>query len=95
MQLQQGRVRLGELAYKLGVTNQALRNHLNNDRNKIKLNGLSKDAIKASDDPNSDLLLSIDSTLQFLNWLSSHTKQVQKNRIMEVVKEINGYKISN
>lgn len=82
MQVIDGRIRLSELAQRLGVTNQSLRNHLKNE------SGLGIDAVKFGNTLTGDYLLSIDSIRQYITWAYSHSKKLNFAILNEVEKEI-------
>lgn len=82
MQRYNNKVRLTDLAYELKITPSAVRQHL---RNKSPLGaGAEKWGIHKTD----DYLLSIDSTLRFLNWLKSKARKVKMKDILRVEEEL-------
>lgn len=87
MNLINGKIRLSDLAHRLGVTNQSLRNHLKNG------SGLGVGAAKFGAEVTSDYLLSIDSVINYLEWSFTHSKKLKFNTISDVLKEVLELKI--
>lgn len=77
-----GKIRLSDLARRLDVSNQNLRNHMKND------SGLGIDAIKLGNKLTDDWLIPIDSVLTYLEWSMSHSKKLKFGTISEVMKEV-------
>ena len=71
-------IRLSDLAVELNVTSSALRQHLKNK------SPLGLGAKKFGGRSTGDYLLSIDSTLQFLEWLKLKAKKVKMEDILKV-----------
>lgn len=82
MQLLNGKIRLNDLANSLGITSSAVRQHLTNK------SPLGKGAQKLDDRLTSDYLLSIDSVLQFLDWLVAKGRKVSYATIDKTRAEI-------
>lgn len=82
MELVNDKIRLGDLAKALNVTNQSLRNHLKNN------SGLGQGAEKDKGSLTGDWLLSIDSVINYINWSFSHRKQVDVEALTTVQKEL-------
>jgi DNA-binding Xre family transcriptional regulator len=82
MHLIDGKIRLTELAKELGVTGQALRNHLKNS------SGLGVGAVKFGSGMTDDYLLPIDSVFNYIEWAMSHSKKIKYSTLEKVEKEL-------
>jgi len=82
MKIIDGHIRLTELAKRLGVTPQSLRNHLKNN------SGLGENAVKFGDTLTADYWLPLDSVVNFLNWAISHGKKMKDEMLYEVLEEV-------
>ncbi len=85
MELINGKIRLTDLAKELGVTSQNLRLSLKNK------SGLGEGVTKLGSSILSDYLLTIDSTLNFINWSYNNGKKLDYetlHRVEEMVKQL-------
>jgi hypothetical protein len=86
MHIMDGKIILSDLAKRLGVTSQSLRNHMKNE------SGLGEGAVKFGDNQTGGILLPIDSVLNYLNWSMSHSKKLDFGLLEEVTKEVEALK---
>ena len=77
-----GKIRLVDLARRLGCTSANLKYHIYND------NVLGEDAEKLGEGQTDDILLSIDSILKFIEWAFSNSRRLDYNKLVELKEEL-------
>jgi hypothetical protein len=80
MQFINGKILLSELADELGVTHTALLQQLGADHP----GGLGVGAKKFDGTATSNWMLTIDSTINYLNWAKTKSRKIDKGKISEL-----------